>query len=604
MLDELYLELEKYAHENYIPIIRKDSLEVLLDTLKKYQPKTILEIGTAIGYSGTKMLETLPHAKLYTMEINPVSASIARDTFKRAGVKDRVVLWEGDCIEILRYLEGKNDFIFLDGPKSHYLEMLPYLIDSLNEGGVIFADNVLFHGLIEGNEEYHKKITIIRNMREFLEALKVEERLDSKLLDIGDGITISIKRWKMLELLAPAGDRKKMDTALHFGADAVYIGGDFSLRAYCNNFTDSELKSAVDFAHSIGKKVYVTVNIFASNKDFGRLKEYVKYLEEIKVDAAIVSDIGIIDLIMHEAPKLKIHLSTQANTTNKYAVRYWAGLGLERVVLARELQVSDIREIKDFVGDSIQLETFVHGAMCISYSGRCLLSNYLTDRNSNRGECVQACRWEYAIAEKNRTDNPLTLMEDKRGSYILNSNDMCMLKYMDKVIDAGVESFKIEGRMKSEYYVGSVVSAYRRAIDIYKEDPSKYELPSIVTDEIEKTAHRGYSTGFYFTDRMKNANVNIESAQSDCKYKFVAEVKGYDEDKQAILVEQRNRFKIGDKLEILSNNEDFDKIIEVKEMFDLKGNPIFDAKIVQQQLYIKTDYKLSNLDKLRIKRED
>lgn len=404
----------------------------------------------------------------------------------------------------------------------------------------------------------------------------------------------------MLELLAPAGDRKKLDTALHFGADAVYIGGDFSLRAYCNNFSDEELKSAVDYAHKLGKKVYVTVNIFASNKDFCRLTDYLIYLDSIKVDAIIVSDIGIISLAKKVAPNLKIHLSTQANTTNKYSVKFWAEFGLERVVLARELMLDEIKEIKDFVGDSIQLEAFVHGAMCISYSGRCLLSNYLTDRNSNRGECVQACRWEYAIAEKSRIDNPLTLMEDNRGSYILNSNDMCMLQYMDKVIDAGVESFKVEGRMKSEYYVGSVISAYRRAIDIYKENKG-YDLPQNVLDEIEKTSHRGYSTGFYFTDKMKNANVNITNPQGVCDYKFVAEVLGYDEDKKAVFVEQRNRFKVGDKLEILSNTDTFDKIIEITEMFDEFGNSVEDAKIVQQKLYIKTDYKLSALDKLRIK---
>ena len=194
MLEDLYNNLEAYAKENYIPIIRKDSLEVLLEELDKHKPNTILEIGTAIGYSGTKMLEKLPNAKLYTMEINPVSASIARETFKSAGVYDRVVLWEGDCLEIVRYLEDKFDFIFLDGPKSHYLEMLPYLIDALNDKGVIFADNVLFHGMIEGTEDYHKKITIIRNMREYLKELQKETRLDSKLLEIGDGITISIKR--------------------------------------------------------------------------------------------------------------------------------------------------------------------------------------------------------------------------------------------------------------------------------------------------------------------------------------------------------------------------------------------------------------------------
>lgn len=405
----------------------------------------------------------------------------------------------------------------------------------------------------------------------------------------------------MLELLAPAGDRKKMDTALHFGADAVYIGGEFSLRAYCNNFDYEGLKSAVTYAHSLGKKVYVTVNIFASNSDFGRLEEYIKYLDEIKVDAIIVSDIGVLELSKRVAPNLKLHLSTQANTTNKHAVKFWASYGLERVVLARELKIDEIKEIKDFVGDSVQLEAFVHGAMCISYSGRCLLSNYLTSRNSNRGECVQACRWEYSVTERNRPNKFLTMQQDDRGSYILNSNDICMLKYMDEVIKAGVESFKIEGRMKSEYYVGSVVTMYRRAIDEYLKNPNgKLVLPKNVLDEMEKTAHRGYSTGFYFTDKSEDANVNLSSAQSECDYKFIAEVLGYDETKKAILVEQRNRFKKGDTLEILSSGENFCKTIIVDEMFDEYGNEVGDAKIVQQKLYIKTDYKLSKLDKLRM----
>lgn len=406
----------------------------------------------------------------------------------------------------------------------------------------------------------------------------------------------------MLELLSPAGDRKKLNTAFHFGADAVYIGGDFSLRAYCNNFDRNELKLAVEYAHSIGKKLYVTVNIFASNKDFGRLRDYLIYLESINADAVIVTDTGVIDLVKKTAPELKIHLSTQANTTNKYAAAFWAEYGLERVVLARELRIDEIAEIKQYVGNSIQLEAFVHGAMCISYSGRCLLSNYLANRNSNRGECVQACRWEYSLTEKNRNNKPLTLEEDDRGSYILNSNDMCMLQYMDKVIEAGVESFKIEGRMKSEYYVGSVTTAYRRAIDFYTQNPDKpFALPKAVTEEVYKTSHRGYGTGFYFSDKSENANVNMDTSAGECSYKFVAEVLGYDEDKKAVLVEQRNRFVVGDELEILSADDNFNRVITVERMLDEKDREITDAKLVQQKLYIVTDYKLKKSDKLRIK---
>lgn len=401
----------------------------------------------------------------------------------------------------------------------------------------------------------------------------------------------------MVELLAPAGNRNKMNTAFHFGADAVYLGGsEFGLRAYADNFDNQALSDAVAYAHSISKKVFVTVNIFASNKDFAPLKDYFVFLQSIGIDGVIMTDAGAISLCKKVAPKLEIHLSTQANTTNGYTAKFWAEQGVKRVVLARELPLADIAQIKQMVGDSLQLEVFVHGAMCISYSGRCLLSSYLTNRNSNRGECVQACRWEYAIAEASRTENPLTMLEDKHGSYIMNSKDLNMLAYVDKLIEAGVDSFKIEGRMKSEYYVGSVVNAYRRAIDAYYRDKINYKLSEELVSELDKTSHRGYTTGLYFENKD---NVCYDTSKPNCEYAFIAEVLGYDHALGAIIVEQRNRFKKGDTLEVLSPSECFNRQIVIDEVYDEQQNLIEDCKLVQQKLYIKSDMILQKHDILR-----
>jgi Collagenase and related proteases len=360
---------------------------------------------------------------------------------------------------------------------------------------------------------------------------------------------------KTVELLAPAGNRAKLNTALRFGADAVYIGGSsYGLRAYADNFDETGLKAAVSYAHSLKKKVYVTVNIFASNRDFAPLAEYLQMLQAAGADAVIVTDAGVIDLCKKVAEKLDIHLSTQANTTNGYAARFWAQQGVKRIVLSRELPLSDIIEIRNIVGNDVELEVFVHGAMCISYSGRCLLSSYLTSRDSNRGECVQACRWEYAIAETQRRDNPLTLTEDAHGSYILNSKDLNMLSYVGELISAGVDCFKIEGRMKSEYYVASVVNAYRRAIDGYGKYGNDNPETLTLLAELDKVSHRGYTTGLYFENKD---NVCYETSKADGDYIFAAEVLGYDEVRGAAIVEQRNRFKAGDELEVLSPDGNF-----------------------------------------------
>lgn len=402
---------------------------------------------------------------------------------------------------------------------------------------------------------------------------------------------------KDIELLSPAGDMEKLKTAYYFGADACYFAGkSFGLRAFSNNFTNDELKESVEFAHSINKKCYITVNILAHNIDFDGLEEYIKYLSEIKVDAVIVSDIGVMSVVKRVAPNMEIHVSTQANITNKYSAMEFVKLGAKRLILARELSLKEIKEIRDYIPKEIVLETFVHGAMCISYSGRCLLSNYLTNRDSNRGACVQACRWEYCIREKNR-DNYLEIQEDNRGTYILNSKDLCMIEHIKDLVEVGVTSFKIEGRMKSPFYVATITNAYRKALDDYFNNK---EFDKNLLLEVEKASHRQYSTGFYYGSKGEEC---LESSNPVQSYEFVAKVREDSKDGYC-LIEQRNRFKVGDVLEVLSPDENFNKQIEVTELLNTEKAPVFDAYKVQQPLYLKTDLNLHKNDILRIKNND
>ncbi|MGN1222951.1 MAG: U32 family peptidase [Christensenellales bacterium] len=402
---------------------------------------------------------------------------------------------------------------------------------------------------------------------------------------------------KDIELLSPAGDMEKLKTAYYFGADACYFAGkSFGLRAFSNNFTNDELKESVEFAHSINKKCYITVNILAHNIDFDGLEEYIKYLSEIKVDAVIVSDIGVMSVVKRVAPNMEIHVSTQANITNKYSAMEFVKLGAKRLILARELSLKEIKEIRDYIPKEIVLETFVHGAMCISYSGRCLLSNYLTNRDSNRGACVQACRWEYCIREKNR-DNYLEIQEDNRGTYILNSKDLCMIEHIKDLVEVGVTSFKIEGRMKSPFYVATITNAYRKALDDYFNNK---EFDKNLLLEVEKASHRQYSTGFYYGSKGEEC---LESSNPVQSYEFVAKVREDSKDGYC-LIEQRNRFKVGDVLEVLSPDENFNKEIEVTELLNTEKAPVFDAYKVQQPLYLKTDLNLHKNDILRIKNND
>ena len=400
---------------------------------------------------------------------------------------------------------------------------------------------------------------------------------------------------KKIELLSPAGDMNKLKTAFYFGADAVYIGGkNFSLRALAGNFSNDEILDAVEFAHSIGKKVYVTVNIFGRNDDIEQAEKYFKFLENAKVDGAIVSDTGLIYLARTVAPNFPINLSTQANTLNYKTVEFWKKQGLSRVILARELSLEEIKGISEKVPD-MEIETFIHGAMCIAYSGRCLLSDYTTGRSSNKGACVQACRWNYQLREKNSDGEFFDIEEDDKGTYILNSKDLNLMDYIAELDDAGVCSFKIEGRMKSEYYLATVINAYRRAIDSYYKDGKAYKDNPLFQNELLKTAHRDFTTAYFLGENKRT--VNYQDSQSKGSHKFIAVVVGTGDG--FVEVEMRNRFMCGDKLEVLSPDDNFNKTLVVGEMFDDKGDVITDAKLVQQRIKIMTDLKLSVGDILR-----
>ncbi len=401
-----------------------------------------------------------------------------------------------------------------------------------------------------------------------------------------------------IELLSPAGDMNKLKTAFYYGADAVYIGGkSLSLRALAGNFTEDEILEAVKYSHSLNKKVYVTVNVLARNYDIEEAKKYFKFLESAKVDGAIISDVGLIALARECAKDLPINISTQANTLNYKAVEFWKNYGAQRVILARELSLAEIKEIHQKVPD-IEIETFIHGAMCISYSGRCLLSDYRTGRSSNKGECVQACRWNYEIREKGSNGAFMEMQEDERGTYILNSKDLNLIDYIAELDKAGVCSFKVEGRMKSEYYLATVINAYRRAIDEYYRVGAEYKKNPLFNEELEKTAHREFTTAYLLGENDRTEN--FDDSQSRGTYKFIASV--IDDQKEGFaLVEMRNRFKVGDVLQVLSPNYTFNKEIVVQKMLDEKGNSIEDAKLVQQKILLSTDLPLRKGDILRMK---
>ena len=355
---------------------------------------------------------------------------------------------------------------------------------------------------------------------------------------------------KKIELLAPAGDLEKLKIAIDYGADAVYCGGElFSLRAGAKNLTIEQLTEAADYTSKNGKKIYLTVNIFAHNEDIVSLESYLRQISEIKFDGFIVSDPGVISLIKEIIPDAILHLSTQANTTNYKSAEFWHRNGIKRIVLARELSLTEIKELRQKLPASLELESFIHGAMCISYSGRCLLSNFMAGRDANRGECAHPCRWNYSLMEEKRPGEFYPVIEDERGSYVFNSKDLCMIEHIPDLIDAGLDSLKIEGRIKSIFYVATVVGAYRKAIDAYYENRSDYKFNPDWLDEVGKASHRLFTTGFYYNKPKENEQ-NYETSQYIRDYTFVGLVKVYDSATGFAEVEQRNKISIGDEIEV------------------------------------------------------
>ncbi len=352
-----------------------------------------------------------------------------------------------------------------------------------------------------------------------------------------------------IELLAPAGNFEKLETAVHFGADAVYLGGkNFSLRNLSENFTDDELKKAVNFAHENHVKIYIACNIFPRNHELEDIADFLHKLNEIGPDALIVADPGIFLKARTIIPEIPVHLSTQANTTNIQSVLFWEKLGAVRINVARELS---LKEIKDIASNcNIEIEAFVHGAMCISYSGRCLLSTFLTNRDSNHGECSHPCRWNYAVVEKMRPGKYMPLAEDERGSYIFNSRDLCMIEHVPEMIKSGISSLKIEGRMKGIHYLASIVKVYRDAINAYCSNPEKYVTKKEWLLEIERISNRGYCTGFYLEDKNQT-NPDYTAVRSSAGHLFIAKVLS-SEGENGAEVEARNKFFKGDTIEIIT----------------------------------------------------
>ena len=352
------------------------------------------------------------------------------------------------------------------------------------------------------------------------------------------------------ELLSPAGDMEKLKYAFAYGADAVYLGAEeYGMRAAPKNFTLEQLKEAVDFANSLGKKVYLTLNTVPTNDEVDKMPEFIKKIGEIGVHAVIVADMGVMQMVKENAPNVDIHMSTQTGIMNYRSANALYALGARRVVLARECSFEDIIKIRRNTPKDLEIECFVHGAMCMSFSGRCLLSHYLTGRDANRGECAQPCRWEYRLVEKSRPGMAYDINESPTGgTYIMTANDLCMAQYIDMLVDAGITSLKIEGRAQSFYYVASVTSAYRKAIDSYFANPVDWICPNEVTEELCKTSHRRYSTGFYFGP--EHAIQSTDTSQYVREYELLGVV---DECKDNILYcEQRGKFNLGDEIEILS----------------------------------------------------
>ena len=393
---------------------------------------------------------------------------------------------------------------------------------------------------------------------------------------------------RKVELLAPAGDLERLKIAFTYGADAVYIGGEiFGMRSAAKNFSKEDMIEGVNFAHERGKQVFVTINIIPRNDDLLQLKDYLLELQEIGVDAVIVSDPGVFTYVKETIPNMEIHISTQASTTNAASAAFWYKQGAKRVVTARELSFEEIKELRENTPADMDIETFVHGAMCMSYSGKCVISNHTTGRDANKGSCAQSCRWKYTLMEEVGPGEYKQVLDDIDPEFFFNSKDLCMIEYIPEIFDSGITSLKIEGRMKTAYYVATTVRAYRMALDEYYKDPENWKFNPMWLEELKKGSHRDYSTGFFF-DRPDSNSHNYKSASYIRNYDFIGLVKGHEEETGLVVVEQRNKMYVGDKIEVIGPFKETMNAT-ILEMYNEDGEPIESAPHARQTVKMKLD---------------
>lgn len=407
---------------------------------------------------------------------------------------------------------------------------------------------------------------------------------------------------KKPELLAPAGNFEKLKYALHYGADAVYCAGKrFGLRAKADNFTMDELEKAVNYVHEQGKHIYVTLNMIPHNNDLEGLPEYVSTLKKIGVDAVLVADPGVFAIVRETEPNLKVSISTQANNTNWKSAEFWYKQGARRIVLARELGLEEMKTIVQKTPEDMEIETFVHGAMCISYSGRCLLSHYMTGRNSNQGDCAHPCRWKYHLIEETRPDEDFRIEEDETGSFIFNSKDLCLINHIPELMDAGIDSLKIEGRMKSLYYVATVVQAYRQVIDYFYDNPNEKVVDPKYFEELRKVSHRNYTTGFY-EHKTTEKDQNYGTSSYTRLYDFAGIVKSYDDETGIALIQQRNKISCGEEIEVIvARSKEGYYTQKVCILQDEKGNALESTPHPKMLYTMKMDHPVKPMDILRKK---
>lgn len=411
---------------------------------------------------------------------------------------------------------------------------------------------------------------------------------------------------KKPEVLLPAGNLETLKIAILYGADAVYIGGDaYSLRAKADNFSKEDLSEAIDFAHTHGKKVYITANIFAHNSDLEGIRCFFAELSKIRPDGVLVADPGVFLQAKELLGDIPIHISTQANNTNYESGRFWHRLGASRIVTARELSIAEIRMWKDHLPEDLEIETFVHGAMCISYSGRCLLSNYFTGRDANKGACTHPCRWRYVLMEETRDGEYLPIEESERGTFIMNSKDLCMIEHIPELVEAGVDSFKVEGRMKSVLYVATTARAYRQAVDDYFEDPEKYKTRlSWYRKEVQACTNRTFTTGFFFGKPDEESMIYDESTYVT-NYVFLGIVEGEASINNTVCYRmmQRNKFAVGNEVEVMRRDGQ-NITVTVLHLYDREGNMLDSVPHAKQMFYIDVGCELFEYDIIRMKKEE